>query len=162
MQRLQARYFLLVSVFTGPPISTFNDPKGPYTSHFFVGFSVINVAFLILLGVAAIRLLRVDLRGIELLAITLKLELIYWFLGVAMWLLPAPFGMSAAGATGIGNMGIAPQLFIAYPITGLIAIWALKKFGALPIDAALHRMATAAPTLHCISGSPLEPGLRWC
>jgi hypothetical protein len=42
--------------------------------------------------------------------------------------------MSAAGATGIGNMGISPQFFIAYPITGVLAIWMLRKCRVLTVE----------------------------
>lgn len=118
----------------GPSLSRLNTATGPYTAHFFMFFSLINVAFLTALGVAAIRLFKLDLRGVRLLVIALKAELIYWLLLIALWLMPNQVASSAAGATGVGNMGISPQLFIAYPLTGLIAIWALRRFGVLEVQ----------------------------
>jgi len=108
-----------------------NDAAGPYTAQFFGIYSFANLVFLGVLSLAALRLFRMDHRGIALLAVTLKYELVYFFLTSLFWLIPAPIGMSAARATGIGNMGISPQIYIAYPITGLIAIWSLRRFGIL-------------------------------
>lgn len=124
--------FLAMALFAGVSPSKLNDADAPYTAYFFFGFCVANLVFLVLLGLAAIRLLRLDFRGIHLLALTLKLELAYWLLLTGLWLLPPlPISMSAGAATGIGNMGISPQLCIAYPVTGLIAIWGLRRLGIL-------------------------------
>jgi len=129
--------FLSTALFSGPHLSDLNDADGPYTAQFFCTFSLINVVFLILLAIAAFHLFRKNMAGISLLSLTLKLELIYYFFGVSiLWFLPKPLDMSAAGATGIGNMGISPQIFIAYPITGLIAIWVLKRLGVLKVEQA--------------------------
>ena len=127
--------------------SHLNDAAGPYTALFFGVFSFANLVFLGLLSVAALRLFRMDYRGIALLALTLKCELAYFFLTSLLWLIPEPIGMSAGRATGIGNMGISPQIFFAYPITGLIAIWALRRFGILKgePDAAPNAGSASAP-----------------
>jgi hypothetical protein len=114
--------------------SDLNDAAGPYTAQFFGIFSFANLVFLGLLSLAAVRLFRMEYRGVALLALTLKCELVYFFLGALFWLIPAPIGMSAGRATGIGNMGISPQIIIAYPITGLIAIWILRRLGILKVE----------------------------
>lgn len=98
---------------------------------FFVVYSLVNVGFLILLGGAAIRLLRGDLGGVGLLARTLKLELGYFLLAGLLCLLPATLVQGAGTAFGVGNMGISPQLIIVYPISGLLAIWLLRRQGIL-------------------------------
>ena len=118
--------FLVITVFAGKPISELNDAEAPYTSYFFFLYSVINFIFLFLLAISSFKLFNFNPKGICLLKLTLKLELIYWFTISFLWFLPKPFGMSAAGATGIGNMGISLQVFIAYPITGLLALWILR------------------------------------
>lgn len=109
-------------------LSELNDAEAPYVSHFFISFCLINLGFLVALGIATLKLFRRVPAGLSLLATILLLELAYYFLISCLWLLPAPWGMSAAGATGIGNMGLAPQLYIAYPVTGLLFIWVLRAF----------------------------------
>jgi hypothetical protein len=120
--------FLLASL-TSRPTQDLNDAEGPYTSYFFVLYSLANATLLVGLGIAAIRLFKRLPSGWSLLTWILKVELVS-----ALWLLPEPWGMSAAGATGIGNMGISPQFFIAYPITGVLAIWMLRKCHVLTVE----------------------------
>ena len=126
-------YFLATAVIACAHLTKLNE-MAPYTSHFFVLYSAINLCFLIMLGKSAFRLFRFNVAGVSLLSLTLKLELLYWIIISFAWLLPSPLRMSAAGATGIGNMGISPQLFIAYPLTGLLALWILKKLKMLNVE----------------------------
>jgi hypothetical protein len=133
--------FMVITVFAGKPISEVNDTESPYTSYFFFSYSAINFIFLVFLGISSFRLFKFNPKGISLLKLTLKLELLYWLIISLLWLLPKPFGMSAAGATGIGNMGISPQIFIAYPITGLVALWILKPL----VGCAPHKPYSASP-----------------
>jgi hypothetical protein len=125
--------FLLLTL-TSTPIRELNDADAPYTSYFFVLFSLVNAAFLVGLGVVAVRLFKNIPSGWSLLTWILKAELVYFLFISSLWLLPKPWGMSAAGATGIGNMGISPQFFIAYPITGVLAIWILRKCNVLTVE----------------------------
>ena len=129
-------YFLVGSLLSVSPISQLNDAESPYTSYFYVAYSLANLVFLSLLGVAGYRLFNHMSTGIDLLSLTLKSELAYWVITSLFWFLPAPFGMSAAGATGIGNMGIAPQILIAYPISGLVVLWLLKISNVLILEPA--------------------------
>ena len=121
--------FLAITVFslTDKGLASLNSEETPYEVCFFLIYSSIGLIFLIALAISAKKLFRLNYKGVSLLASVLKLELLYWLLMSLCWLLPPPFGRSAGGATGIGNMALSPQVFIAYPITGLIAIWLLKK-----------------------------------
>lgn len=119
-------FFMVTTVIAVKPISELNDSGSPYTSYFFFSYSAINFIFLIFLAISSVKLFKFNPKGMSLLKLTLKFELIYWFIISFLWFLPESFGMSAGGATGIGNMGISPQIFIAYPIIGLVALWILK------------------------------------
>jgi hypothetical protein len=134
-------YFLATAVIACAHLTIILNEMGPYISRFVVLYSAINLCFLIMLGKSAFRLFRFNVAGVSLLSLSLKLELLYLIIISFAWLLPSPLGMSAAGATGIGNMGIAPQLVIAYPLTGLLALWILKKLKMLnvqpPVSASL-------------------------
>lgn len=111
-----------------------NQPDAPYTAHFFAGFTLINCIFLFLLAVSAIQILQLKLRGFSLIGVVLKLEILYFIAAGGLMFLPPPFGHSAGGAFGIGNMGLAPQAFIAFPITGLFALWLLRRFGIIKVE----------------------------
>ncbi len=124
----------LFSLFSRSRLSGLNDIEGPYTAQFFWAYVFINLVFLVFLAKATFRLFVKDMGGISLLSLILKLELIYWLVISSFWGLPHQLGQSAACATGIGNMGLSPQVFVAYPITGLIAIWILKWRGTLKIE----------------------------
>jgi len=127
-------YFLITTLSGTPSFTGLNNEDLPYTLYFFAAYSVINLIFLGMLGTSAFRLFKLNPSGITLLARTLKLELVYWICISFMWFLPFRLGRSAAGATGIGNMGIAPQVFIAYPITGLFILWLLRICKVLSLE----------------------------
>lgn len=127
-------FFLLNILVSVSPITKLNDVEAPYTSYFFALYSLTNLLFLIALGIAAYRLFKKAPSGLTLLAWTLKAELVYVVSTSFLWFLPSPWGMSAGGATGIGNMGISPQFFIAYPITGIVVLWMLRMSNILTFD----------------------------
>lgn len=126
--------FLLTTLFSVFPTSKLNDAEGPYTSYFFILYSLTNLAFLVALGIAALRLFKNKQSGLTLLVWTLKLELGYWICMTLFWSLPSPWAMSAARATGIGNMGIAPQIYIAYPISAIVILWILRTCKMLTVE----------------------------
>jgi hypothetical protein len=124
--------FLLMTLLASMRLgSRMSDIGGPYATIFFSVYSGLNVIFLTMLAFSALRLCRVDRRGVGLLALTLKLELLYFIASSGLWFLPASFGKGAAAAFGVGNMGISPQIYIAYPVTGLLALWLLRRRGVL-------------------------------
>lgn len=127
-------YFLTISILACIHVPARNDADSPYTLHFFFLYSLINACFLAMLAGSSWHLFHFRHTGVSLLSLTLKLELLYWLVMSFAWFLPVPFGMSAAAATGIGNMGIAPQLFIAYPVTALLALWILKRLKILSVE----------------------------
>ena len=141
-------WFLLTTLISVSPIRKLDDAEAPYTSYFFIAYSLANTAFLVGLGVAAYRLFKRIPSGWPLLSWILKAELVYFFLTSLFWFLPEPWGMSAAGATGIGNMGISPQIVISYPITGVLAIWLLRKLNVVVVDPVAAKLL---PATHGIS-----------
>jgi hypothetical protein len=128
-------YFMVTTVFE-LPISELNDAESPYVSYFFFLYTAINFIFLFFLAMSSVRLFKFNPKGISLLKLILKIELVYFIVISLPWLLVVPksIGYSAAGASGIGNMGIAPQIFIVYPITGLVALWILKLLKVINSD----------------------------
>ena len=106
-------YYLLESVvfWRTPPIQ---DPGQPYFYYAFFAMGAINLAFIALLSQDALDLLRLSLAGAKR-YMWIVLSLIgHDLIGAMCWLLPHRLGMSIAGATGVGNMGIAPFEFALF------------------------------------------------
>jgi len=90
----------------------------PYFWHFFVGYSAMSVLIIMALALSSYWLFNGRRRGLYLFIATLWVEWAYWhMLGVLASL--RTVGMSAAAATGVGNIGLSPQLAVRYPISGL-------------------------------------------
>ena len=106
-------YYLLESVVfwqTNPN----RNPGDPYFYHAFFAMGAINLIFIVLISQDAVDLLRLRLAGAKR-YMWIVLSLIgYSVLNAMCWMLPRPLGMSVAGATGVGNMGIAPFEFALF------------------------------------------------
>jgi hypothetical protein len=109
-------------------LNAFRTIEEPYFWHFFVGFSLTNILFLTAVGLSAYMLFILRQAGLYILAAILVGELIYWLALGSLWRHPT-LGTSAASATGVGNMGISPQVVIAYPVTGLLTMAILAAVG---------------------------------
>lgn len=129
----------MVGIWKGALALNFGDYQERYVWHFFAAYSGANALLLVGLALSAYLLFRFNPLGVSILAGVLVVELFYWSVLHILVLLPG-FGMSAAGAQGIGNMGIAPQHYIAYPWSGLLALAALSTIGvwhsseAVPVE----------------------------
>jgi hypothetical protein len=100
--------------------------NAPTNSHFATWFWVmasINLCFLALLVVGSVRLFQLRPSGVTICNAVFVGELIY-FLGIAfLWsALPRPVSMGLAAATGVGDMGLSPQLISGYPFVALICL----------------------------------------
>ncbi|MCC6694967.1 MAG: hypothetical protein IT365_04965 [Candidatus Hydrogenedentes bacterium] len=126
--------FLATALFSGHSIWQLNDADAPYVAQFFIAFSSLDAIFLTLLAAAVYLLFRKRASGFVLLSATLLAEVVYFVLVAMLWLVPNTVGMSAASASGIGNMGIAPQMLVHYPIPAIIAMLVLKALGILELE----------------------------
>ena len=83
----------------------------------------INLCFLALLVVGGIHLFRLRPSGVTICNTVFVGEIIYFFVIGFLWsALPRPVSMGVAAATGIGNMGISPQVISGYPLVALICL----------------------------------------
>lgn len=93
----------------------------PANSHFATSFwtmVVINLCFLALLVVGGIQLFRLTSSSVTICNVVFAGEIVYFLIIGLMWsALPRPISMGvAAAATGVGNMGLSPQLISGYPL----------------------------------------------
>jgi len=100
--------------------------------------TAINVSLLAVLVFAGVRLLQLRPRGVTLCNVLFVAEVLYFFCIPWSPNFPRSVSMSIAGATGVGNMGIAPQLLTAYPIIALIAL-SLARRKLVPATRAENR-----------------------
>ena len=99
-----------------------NTEAQPFVVEAFYAMTVANVILLIALVWAGCLLLRNRKIAVTVCNLIFLAECAY--VGVAM-IFPVnkgPLRMSVDGAFGIGNMGLAPQLMVAYPLLGLAVL----------------------------------------
>ena len=70
--------------------------------------------------------------GVTVCNVVFVAEILYFVIIGFLWgSLPRPISMSVAAATGVGNMGLGPQLASAYPLIALVCLnaarWRLKR-----------------------------------
>jgi hypothetical protein len=120
-------YFLLKSVI----FWLANPNRHPWEPYFYYAFYpmvAINLALIILLCLIAFDLLRLRLAAVKHYTWFVLSVVGYGVLVALCWLIPGRFGMSVAGASGVGNMGIAPFEFAlfyvpeGYPVLTLVAL----------------------------------------
>lgn len=101
-----------------------NTSTEPYFLISYWTMTAVNVCFLSFLVLGGTYLLRLRSMGVVICNIVVFGEILY-FLGLSfLWspALPKVTSMSVAAATGIGNMGLSPQLISAYPLIGLVCL----------------------------------------
>jgi len=110
------------------------DHEAPYLLQAFWTMTAINFILLVSLAIGSVRLLQLKPRGVTICSSVFAAEILYFTLVAMLWFpFSAAFSMSIAGATGIGEMGIAPQVLSGYPLVALGALYfARKRLGALP------------------------------
>ena len=88
--------------------------------------TVLNVIFLATAIVASIGLLKLKRTAVTAYTCLMIAILLYVFCVGALWLLPAPYGISIGAASGIGDMGIAPlELYpipFLYPFVSVVLV----------------------------------------
>lgn len=90
----------------------------PDLPHPFWAMVLINLLFMSLLSYAAFLLWRRRTLGLKVSLAVFAAEFFYFFAISAIWMSGGPLATSVAEATGIGNMGLAPQDLTGYPIIG--------------------------------------------
>jgi hypothetical protein len=133
--------FFLTSSILIVPTRLGNDPAQPYFVAAYWTMVIINISFLAFLIFGSIRLFQLRAIGITICNIVFSAEIIYFVVLSLLWFLSGArnsassiaISMSVAGATGVGNMGIGPQLPCAYPLIALgclyLARWYRRRNG---------------------------------
>lgn len=102
----------------------------PYVREMFVVMSAVNLAFLVTLVIAGIGLLRLQTGAVTICNFIFVAEVLY-FCGVGLLWGPTgmqrPLALSIGAATGIGNLGIAPQILTGYPLIALVALNLVRR-----------------------------------
>ena len=109
-----------------------NKPAEPYFILAFWMMFATNICFLGLLGFGGFYLLRRRMLGVTVCNVVFVAEILYFGIIGFLWgPLPRPISMSVAAATGVGNMGLGPQLVSSYPLIALVCLnaarWRLKR-----------------------------------
>jgi hypothetical protein len=98
-----------------------NSPDHPYFLRAFWTMTSMNLIFLAALGFTGVRLLQLRRSAVKACNILFVAEIVY-FVCIPWGIFPRDIDLSIAAATGIGNMGIALNLFTGYPIFALIGL----------------------------------------
>ena len=108
-------------------VKNFVTRSGPSSeiARAFTAMTTLNVLFLTFLVAAGISLLKLKANSRKICNWLFSLEIAY-FVAISV-----PWGMGHShigAASGVGNMGIAPQFVTGYPIIALIAVNVAGKF----------------------------------
>jgi hypothetical protein len=110
------------------------DPRQPYFYYAFYPMAAINLALTALLCLITFDLLRLRLAAVKQYTwFVLSVVVGYNVLVALFWTIPGRVGMSVAGASGVGNMGIAPFEFAlsyvpeGYPVLSLVALLLARR-----------------------------------
>jgi hypothetical protein len=119
------------------------------SSQFFLAFGVmttLNIVFIALLVIASVVLFRLTPGAPRFYCNLVVTYLVYEIVNGSLWLMPDPWGKSIAGASAVGNMGMAPfALFLlpmrnwmipyAYPILSVVVVFiAGRRLGKSSVD----------------------------
>lgn len=100
-----------------------NVPTDSHFATWFWAMAYINMCFFALLVVGGVHLFKLRPSGVTISNVVFIGEIIYFPVIGFMWsALPRTFSMGLAAATGVGNMGISPQLICGYPFVALICL----------------------------------------
>lgn len=108
------------------------DPGIPYFRLAFVGMTLINLTFLGILLVTAVRFIQSKTSSINLYSLAVLVLVAYGYANGVLWRAGRGIGMSIAAATGVGNMGVGPFEFCLllpylYPAVSIILLQVLKR-----------------------------------
>jgi hypothetical protein len=97
-----------------------NDPTQPYFLQVFWTMTTINFVLLLWLALGSIRLLQLRVQGATICISVFVTEILYFLIVAFLWFpFSRPLSMSIAGASGVGDMGIGPQVITGYPLIAL-------------------------------------------
>jgi len=101
-----------------------NTSTHPYFLQAFWAMTATNFVFLALLVFGGIRLLQLRTLGVIVCNGVFVAEILYFMSLGFLWssAFPTTVSMSVAGATGVGSMGVSPQLLCGYPLVALISL----------------------------------------
>jgi hypothetical protein len=98
-----------------------NVPTNSHFASWFWAMAFINLCFLVLLVVGGIHLVRLRPSGVTICNAVFVGEITY-FLAIGFLWSALPVASGVAAATGVGNMGLSPQLISGYPLIALICL----------------------------------------
>ena len=108
------------------------DPFRPSSIEIvFAAMTFVNLAFVMVLLLTAIRFIQAKVYVANLYSVAVLILFVYGVTIRVLWHFGGGVGMSIAGATGVGNMGIAPFAFLLvvpylYPFLSVGLVQALK------------------------------------
>jgi hypothetical protein len=97
----------------------------------FYSVTIISIILLSALLKGSVDLIRLRRRGLAICGFAFLAELLYGFALIEGWLHlnheRSPLGESFTAAFALGNVGMAPQLVLFYPLIGLCAVFFLAR-----------------------------------
>jgi hypothetical protein len=113
--------FLVPTAFSVGVGAVANVPTNSHFRSWFWAMTSINLCFLTLLIVGGIHLFRLRPSGVTICNAVFFGEICYFPVIGFLWsALPVSSGVGAA--TGVGNMGVSPQLLCGYPVIALVCL----------------------------------------
>jgi hypothetical protein len=119
---------------------TADHPNIPYLRFALVAMTFINVSFLAILLVTAVRFIQGKIYSVNTYSLAVLVLVAYDYTTRALWHWKK-VGISVAAATGIGNMGVAPFEFcffvpFLYPVGSVVLLQIVKQLYATAYPAA--------------------------
>lgn len=129
--------FLVPTAFSVGVGDVENVPTNSHFASWFWAMALINLCFLVVLVVGGIHLFGLRQSGVTICNAVFVGEISY-FLAIGILWSALPVASGVAAATGVGNMGLSPQLLSGYPLIALICLNLArrKRTKALAITAA--------------------------
>ena len=113
--------FLIPTAFSVGVGAVENLPARSHFGTWFWAMVLSNLCFLSLLVAGAIRLFRLRPSGVTICNAAFVGE-IFYFLAIGFLWSRLPVSSGVGAATGVGNMGLSPQLICGYPLLALICL----------------------------------------
>lgn len=107
------------------------DTNPSFSRIVFAAMALVNLAFVTVLFVTAIRFIQAKVSVIDLYSVAVLILFVYRIVIRALWHSGGRVAVNVAGLTGLGNMGIAPFAFLLvvpylYPFLSVGLVQALK------------------------------------
>lgn len=132
------------------------------TSQFFLAFGVmttLNIVFIALLVIASVVLYRVTPGAASFYSNLVVTYFVYEIVNRSLWLMPDPWGKSIAGASAVGNMGMAPFTLFLLPMRNWMIPYAYPIFSVVVVFIAgrqLGKSSVHVAGLSCTDISVLQ------